>query len=98
MQELSLDDRIEQLSAIEAFPPLPGFAGHAQARDPVGYVRAAADGPAWWAGQARQRLDWPTPFSTVLDESNPPFCTWFADGVLGALQNQTSPREKENTS
>ncbi len=33
----------------------------------------AADSPAWWAEQARERLDWQTPFSTVLDDSNPPF-------------------------
>jgi hypothetical protein len=56
VQKPSLDDRIEQLSAIEAFPPPPGFAEHAQARDPADSARAAADGPAWWAAQARERL------------------------------------------
>jgi acetyl-CoA synthetase len=86
MQRPSLDDRIEQLSTIEAFPP-PGFAQHAQARDPADHVRAAADGPARWAEQARQRLDWQTPFSTVLDDSNPPFYTWFADGALNVSYN-----------
>jgi len=52
MQEHSLDDRIEQLSAIGAFPPPPGFAEHAHARDRADHVRAAADGPAWWADVA----------------------------------------------
>src|SRR5207342_3581678 len=49
--------------------------------------KAAADGPAWWADQARQRLDWQTPFSSVLDDSNPPFYSWFADGRLNASYN-----------
>ena len=42
----------------------------------------AADSPAWWAGQARERLDWQTPFSAVLDDSNPPFysCSARPDG------------------
>jgi acetyl-CoA synthetase len=83
----SPDERIEQLNATQAFPPPPGFAAHAQARDPGDYARAAADGPAWWAGQARQRLDWHTPFSAVLDDSNPPFYTWFADGTLNVSYN-----------
>ena len=33
------------------------------------------------------RLDWQTPFSQVLDDSNPPFYTWFADGALNASYN-----------
>ena len=70
MSSPTLDDRIEQLSAIEAFPPPPGFAAHAREGDPADYAVAAAEGPAWWAEQARQRLDWQTPFSTVLDDSN----------------------------
>src|SRR5215472_14012057 len=83
----SLADRIEQLSAVEAFPPPTGFAAQARVRDQGDYARAAADGPAWWAEQARQRLDWHTPFSAVLDDSNPPFYTWFADGTLNVSYN-----------
>ena len=33
------------------------------------YEQAAADPQAWWAGQARQRLDRDTPFTEVLDDS-----------------------------
>ena len=87
MQEHCLDDRIEQLSAIEAFPPPPGFDEQARARDSADYAGAAADGPACWPEQARQRLDWQTPFSTVPGESNPPFCAWFAGGALDLSHN-----------
>jgi acetyl-CoA synthetase len=58
MQAFSVDDRIEQLSAIESFPPPAGFAEHARAQDPADHAHAAADAPAWWEEQARQRLVW----------------------------------------
>ena len=83
----SPDDRIEQLSAIEAFAPPPAFATRAHVRDMAEYASAAAGGPGWWAAQARQRLDWQTPFAVVLDDSNPPFYTWFADGTLNVAYN-----------
>ena len=70
-----------------AFLPPADFAARAQATDPAIYARAEADAPAWWAEQARQRLDWDTPFQAVLDDSNPPFYTWFADGTLNASYN-----------
>src|SRR5262252_5830005 len=83
----SVEERLEQLLQVGEFPPPPDFAAHAQVRDQSVYEEAAKDGPAWWAGQARERLDWQTPFSDVLDDSNPPFCTWFADGRLNASYN-----------
>jgi acetyl-CoA synthetase len=87
MSRPSLEDRIEQLSAVEAFSPPTSFAAQAQVRDQGDYARAAADGPAWWAEQARQRLDWHAPFSAVLDDRNPPFYAWFADGTLNVSYN-----------
>jgi acetyl-CoA synthetase len=51
------------------------------------YEQAAAGPEAWWATQARDRLHWDTPFSSVLDDSNPPFYTWFADGTINASYN-----------
>ena len=36
--------------------------------------------------QARQRLDW-DPVHAVLDDSNPPFYSWFDDGTLNASYN-----------
>src|SRR6266581_3054851 len=50
--------------------------------------QAAADPAAWWAVQARERLHWDTPFSSVLDDSNPPFYTWFADGTINVSYNR----------
>jgi acetyl-CoA synthetase len=83
----AIEERLEQLLQAEEFPPPPDFAARARVRDPAIYENAAAAGPDWWAAQARQRLDWQTPFSSVLDDSDPPFCTWFADGRLNASYN-----------
>jgi acetyl-CoA synthetase len=85
--QASVEERLEQLLQAGEFPPPPEFAARAKVRDQAVYEKAAADGPAWWADQARQRLDWQTPFSSVLDDSNPPFYTWFADGRLNASYN-----------
>jgi acetyl-CoA synthetase len=83
----SVEERLEQLLQVGEFPPPPDFAAHAQVRDQSVYEQAAKDGPAWWAEQARERLDWQTPFSSVLDDSDPPFYSWFADGRLNASYN-----------
>jgi len=83
----SVEERLEQLLKTEEFPPPPDFAAHAQVRDQSVYEQAAKDGPAWWAEQARQRLDWQTPFSSVLDDGDPPFYSWFADGRLNVSYN-----------
>ena len=83
----STEERIDQLLQTRDFAPPPDFATHAQARHPDVYEQAAADPLAWWAGQARQRLDWASPFSEVLDDSNPPFYRWFADGKLNVSHN-----------
>jgi len=80
-------DRIDQLMQAEKFEPPAGFAAVAQVTDPAVYEQAAADPEAWWAEQARQRLHWDKPFATVLDDSNPPFYTWFDDGTINASYN-----------
>ena len=69
------------------FLPPADFAARARVTDPDIYAQAEADAPAWWAEQARQRLDWHTPFQAVLDDRNAPFYTWFADGTLNASYN-----------
>ena len=81
----SLGDRLEQLLQVEKFPPPADFASRAQVSDPAVYGQA--DPVAWWATQARERLHWDTPFSSVLDDSNPPFYTWFADGTINVSYN-----------
>ena len=81
------EERFEQLLQAPDFAPPTEFAAQAKVTDAAVYEQAAADPQAWWAGQARQRLDWDTPFATVLDDSNPPFYRWFADGTLNASYN-----------
>ena len=83
----SVEERLEQLLQTGEFPPPAEFAGHAKVRDQAVYEEAAKDGPAWWADQARERLNWQTPFSSALDDSDAPFYTWFADGRLNASYN-----------
>ena len=48
---------------------------------------AEDDYEGYWARHARELLEWKTPFTSVLDESNSPFFTWFADGRLNASHN-----------
>ena len=47
-------------------------------------AEADADFEAYWARLAREFVSWKTPFSQVLDSSDPPFFKWFADGTLNA--------------
>jgi acetyl-CoA synthetase len=82
----SLEDHLDRLLDVDRFPPPTQFVERAQITDPAIYADAA-DGPAWWAEQARRRLDWRSPFTTVLDDSNPPFFRWFTDGTLNASYN-----------
>ena len=84
--EPALQEPDQQLEFKTVLPPAD-FAAHAQVTDPAVYAQPADDASAWWAEQARQRLDWHTPFHAVLDDSNPPFYTWFADGALNASYN-----------
>ncbi len=39
------------------------------------------------ARHARELLEWKTPFTQVLDESNAPFFKWFGDGKLNVSYN-----------
>jgi acetyl-CoA synthetase len=82
----TLEQHLSDLLQVGRFDPPPSFAGRAAITDPSVFDRAA-DGPAWWAEQARQRLAWHRPFNTVLDDSNPPFYQWFSDGALNASYN-----------
>ncbi len=78
IRSLELESRV--------FPPPSDFAANAVAGPDI-YDEAAADPTAWWAEQARERLTWGRPFSTVLDDSNAPFYEWFTDGTLNASAN-----------
>ena len=83
----SLGHRLEELLRVEKFPSPTGFTAAAQVSDPAVYQHSAADPAAWWATQARERLHWDRPFTSVLDDSNPPFYTWFDDGTINASFN-----------
>ena len=76
----------EQLE-VERFEPPPEFRERALWSDAGVYAEAVADPEAWWLRQARELLDWTREPSQGLDESNPPFYRWFADGELNASAN-----------
>ncbi|HRB99088.1 MAG TPA: acetyl-coenzyme A synthetase N-terminal domain-containing protein, partial [Dermatophilaceae bacterium] len=69
-----------------SFPPDPAFSAAANGQAEL-YAAADADHEGFWADQARRYVSWATPFSQVLDWSNAPFATWFADGTLNASYN-----------
>ncbi len=68
------------------FPPSAEFAADSVVKASE-YAQAAADGPAFWAKQARGLLSWHRDFTETLDWSNPPFAKWFGDGQLNAAYN-----------
>jgi acetyl-CoA synthetase len=85
-KERQMSSQIDHLlTETRRFSPSAEFAGNAVA-DASLYERAAADREGFWADQARE-LHWHTPFTTVLDWSNPPFAEWFADGELNVAYN-----------
>ena len=80
-------DALENLSHEDrSFPPPPEFAAAANAGAELA-AAAAADRLGFWADRAREFVSWDTPFSEVLDWSNPPFARWFADGQLNLGYN-----------
>jgi len=85
-RETDLERELSELLERERFEPPEGFAAEALVSDRSLHEQAAADPDAWWAKLARD-LDWFVEPSQVLDESNPPFYRWFADGTLNASVN-----------
>ncbi|KHK95344.1 acetyl-CoA synthetase, partial [Microbacterium mangrovi] len=73
------------LNEDRRFAPSAEFAAQANAGAGV-YAEASADRLGFWADRARE-LAWQTPFTQVLDWSNPPFAKWFADGELNVAAN-----------
>jgi acetyl-CoA synthetase len=67
------------------FAPPPELAEHANVTADA-FAAAGADRLGFWAQQA-DRLHWHRRFTQVLDWSNPPFATWFADGELNVAYN-----------
>lgn len=48
---------------------------------------AERDYEGFWARLAREHVLWRKPFSTVLNQTNPPFFRWFEDGTLNVAYN-----------
>ncbi|MDH1380371.1 acetate--CoA ligase [Comamonas aquatica] len=85
-------------SAIESvlvenrvFPPSEAVQKNARISGMPAYEALCADAQkdyeGYWARLARENVVWSKPFTQVLDESNPPFYRWFADGELNASAN-----------
>jgi acetyl-CoA synthetase len=85
--ESGLERELSELLSVESFEPPPEFRAKALLGDPAIYEEAAADPEAWWMRQATELLDWAKEPSQGLDDSNPPFYKWFADGRLNASAN-----------
>ncbi|MDT3445867.1 acetate--CoA ligase [Pseudofrankia sp. BMG5.37] len=81
----TLEAELARLLAVESFGPPAGFTR----RHPVeaDVAAAAADPVAFWADKARELLNWDRPFTTVLNDANPPFYKWFEDGELNLSAN-----------
>jgi acetyl-CoA synthetase len=81
-----LERRLTELLHQERFPPPVRFVAGESVNDASLDARAELEPDAFWAEQART-LHWNRPFTTVLDESNPPFYKWFTDGTLNVSYN-----------
>ncbi|KAK1184373.1 acetate--CoA ligase [Streptomyces sp. NBS 14/10] len=77
--------RADDLSSQTVFEPPTDLAARANLTA-AAYERAATDRLGFWAEQA-ERIHWQTPFTRVLDWSNPPFAKWFVGGRLNAAYN-----------
>ena len=69
-----------------SFPPEPEFTERANGTAEM-YAAAEADYEGFWGEQARKYVTWSKDFTQVLDWSQAPFATWFADGELNAAYN-----------
>ena len=84
---MSLEQELNALLEVERFEPPEAFRKQALLTDPAIYEEAAADPEAWWMRQATELLEWAEEPTQGLDDSDPPFYRWFADGKLNASAN-----------
>jgi acetyl-CoA synthetase len=79
------------LTENRVFPPGDAFSKNATVSGMDAYRalcrQAEQDYTGFWATLARAEIDWQTPFTQILDESNAPFYRWFHDGKLNASWN-----------
>jgi acetyl-CoA synthetase len=72
--------------AEDRFPPSPEFVADAVAHEDL-HDAARADRLRFWADQARELVEWRTPFTRTLDFDDAPFAKWFDDGTLNVAEN-----------
>ncbi len=73
-----------------SFPPADSFVAAARLKSEdlaALYAQAEADYEGYWAERAREELQWETPFTVTLDESNAPNYAWFTGGRLNVSEN-----------
>jgi len=75
-----------RLAEQDSFEPPADFVEQANVTDPDIYDEFEANWPDCWT-QAADLLDWEAEYTEILDDSNPPFYEWFADGELNAAAN-----------
>lgn len=85
-------DSIESiLHENRTFEPGSDFARRARihSREQLKAIQQEAeqDNTGFWAKQAREELNWHTPFTKTLDDSRAPHYQWFADGKLNVSHN-----------
>ncbi len=70
----------------EIFQPNAEFAKDARIKSMDEYhalmKKANDDYEGFWGDYANEKIDWISPYTKVLDESNAPFYKWFVDGKL----------------
>jgi acetyl-CoA synthetase len=88
---MNINDNIQSvLQEKRSFPPPPDFVARARITpEKLAELRAEAeaDHAGFWARLAREHLDWHTPFTVTLDESQAPNYRWFTDGRINASYN-----------
>ncbi|MDX6637178.1 MAG: acetyl-CoA synthetase, partial [Solirubrobacterales bacterium] len=82
-----LERELGELLEVESFDPPAEFVKNAQITDDSVHKQAEEDPQGFWLEQARSLLDWDNQPSEALDDSNPPFYKWFADGRINASYN-----------
>jgi acetyl-CoA synthetase len=81
-----LEAKLEEMLEVERFPPADAFRSEALLSDPSVYEQADRDWKGWWSAQARE-LHWFKEPAQTVDDSDPPFYKWFADGTINASYN-----------
>jgi acetyl-CoA synthetase len=82
----TLESKLEEMLETEKFDPPEEFVKHALLSDPSVYDEADKDWKGWWMKQAKE-LHWFKEPTEDVDESDPPFYKWFADGKINASYN-----------